>query len=130
MRVLLKYTWLFVVLLSLAGCGRPNQHEVSRVTSPDHLVDAVIAEEDTDATVATPTLLYIVPTGAKITNVDSVLLADHVENLSLSWKAPKKLVVSYSSARIFSFVNFWESKDVENFQYVVRVYLRDTSAPR
>ena len=39
------------------------------------------------------------------------------------WSKPRKLEIRYDQARIFSFVNFWQSKDVDNFKYVVEVQL-------
>lgn len=124
-----KYFLLIAVVCLLAACERSTLHETMRITSPDHMVDAVIATVDTDATVATPTKLFIVPTGTKITDTESVLVADNLQNFTVSWQSSKKLVVSFSSGRVFSFTNFWESREVNNFQYVVRIYLRDNNSP-
>lgn len=120
---------LMVVLFCIVGCGQSTPTEVYRLTSPDNKVDAVVATKETDATVRTPFFLYIVPKGRHITEAEAVLVADSMENAQVVWKAPKKLVVSFSSGRIFSFSNFWHSSDLDNFQYGVNVYLDDASVP-
>lgn len=124
-RVFFKYTLLFCFFLTLSGCDSPMPREVLRVPSPDKVVDVVLATVDTGATSATATLLYIVPAGAKITKESQIMFGDKMENLELVGLSPKMLSVSFSSGRIFSFTNFWHSRNVKNFQYVVKIYLRE-----
>ena len=96
--------------------------ELARVTSPDEVVDAVLVETNVGATVATPSEVYIVPKGSKVTGAP-ILRGDHMEHLNVLWKQPRLLEVSYSKGRIFSFTNFWESADVQNWTYIVEVEL-------
>ena len=43
--------------------------------------------------------------------------------MKLEWNVDKILEIHYDEARIFQFKNFWYSKDVQNFQYVVELKL-------
>jgi hypothetical protein len=116
--------FLFTCLWLIGGCGEPPRKVIERVPSPDHVVDAVALEIEVGATVATPYLVYIVPSGSRDFRDPPVLRADNLDDLKLSWKEPRFLEVSYSKGRIFDFTNFWESKDVQNFSYVVEIRLR------
>lgn len=120
---------LMAVLFCIVGCGQTPPTEVYRLTSPDNKVDAIVAKKETDATAGLPFFLYIVPKGGHITESEPILIADSMDNAQVKWRASKKLVVSFSSGRIFSFSNFWQSSEIDNFQYSVNVYLDDASAP-
>ena len=63
----------------------------------------------------------MVQTGKTPVESDIIFLADKAEGVSVFWQTPKKLVISYKEARIFKFKNFWSSKDLDNFQYIVSV---------
>lgn len=100
--------------------------------SPDSLVDAVVVIGDAGATTSTTTILFIVPVGAKIDlkklpDKGEVFVADHIKNLSVMWKQAQLLKIQYDEARISKFSNFWMSKEVRDFQYVVEAQLAPTS---
>jgi hypothetical protein len=59
--------------------------------------------------------------GKKPTRSDTVLGAESLEGESIEWVAPKVLKIKYKKARIIIFRNYWISKDVENYRYVVEV---------
>lgn len=84
----------------LVGCA-PTVRETGRVTSPDGRHDAVLAIKETDATVATPTVVYVVPQGRQKLPRKPVFLADHVENAELTWDSAKVLRIRAKRARIF-----------------------------
>ena len=63
------------------------------------------------------------PRGAKPKKTSEVLLADKIGDVRAVWSRPRKLEIRYDQARIFSFANVWQSKDVDNFKYVVEVQL-------
>jgi len=44
-----------------------------------------------------------------------------VEGLEVSWESPRHLGIRYEKARIFNYTNFWLSRDVEHFEYVVAI---------
>jgi hypothetical protein len=123
------------VLLCFGGCGLAGSweyKEVSRIKSPDSLVDAVVVTGDAGATTSTTTILFIVPAGAKIDlkklpDGGQVFVADHIKNLSVMWKQAQLLKIQYDEARIFKFSNVWMNKEVRNYQYVVEAQLAPTS---
>jgi hypothetical protein len=127
-KILFAFCLTFIV-----SCSPTPPKEIQRVASPDGKVDAVIATEE-DAFSATQTSVHIVPAGKNISDYTTTLdfptlLAYKAENLSVSWAEPKKLVISFSSARIFSFTNYWDFDETDNAKYRVQVYLKDKTAP-
>ncbi len=98
-----------------------QQKEILRKTSQDNIVDYVVIEKDCGATTSVSTEIFIVPMGKKIDEFHPVFKADHVEDLELNWVAPKQMAIAYNKARIFSYTNFWQSRDVENFSYTVSI---------
>jgi hypothetical protein len=126
-----KTTLLIFVTFALNNCApAPDEEEKSRIKSPDSIVDVVVTEVKAGATAANPTKIYIVPTGAKFSGENFVLLADRFEIETVEWVGPKQLGISFHSGRIFEYSNFWQSRDVQNFQYIVQIYLTDTNTPR
>ena len=116
-------SFLIAVLAVVGGCASESE-ELWRITSPDSRVDAVFIQVGGGgATVGFSYQLFIVPRGAKPNTTGELLLADKIGNVSAVWSKPRKLEIRYDQARIFSFVNFWQSKDVDNFKYVVEVQL-------
>ncbi|HET7584754.1 MAG TPA: hypothetical protein VFK13_07600 [Gemmatimonadaceae bacterium] len=118
------------LLLALAAaCTAPQREVISRYTSPDGKVDAIVAA----STVGTPPTvaysLYLAPHGADVPGPTSaMLIADHVDSLRVRWSEPKRLEIGYDSARIFRFTNFWQAKEVDSYRYVVELRLAPTSA--
>ena len=118
---------VLVVLVGLTSCAKDQ--ETVRTRSPDGRVDALLVERQTGATVATPVLLYIVKAGDPAGTGEPVLLGDNFDGLSIKWTGPKLLSVTYKKGRIFKFTNFWESRAVDHWSYVVEVRL-DPTNPR
>lgn len=75
-------------------------HEKARVSSPDSLLDAIIVEKGTHATVPTPTEVYIVQAG-EAPEGEPVFRGDHLSNISLSWADEETVNVVVYSARSF-----------------------------
>jgi hypothetical protein len=124
-----KTTLLIFAIFTLSNCGKPLEEEISRIKSPDGVVDVVVTEVKAGATAATPTKIYIVEAGSNFSDKNFILLADRFEIKSIDWIEPKRLEVSFYSGRIFEYSNFWQSRDVQDFQYVVQIYLTDINAP-
>jgi hypothetical protein len=90
---------LVCVFLVVAGCA-PAFEEVKRVGSQDRLVDAVVFNRLTDATVATPTEIYVLPAGSGPSG-DSVWRADKVVGLAVTWTSTSTLQIEAKEARVF-----------------------------
>ena len=104
------------------GCA--SEEEVSRLVSPDRRVDAVwVRDSGGGATVGISYLLYIVPTGRAPERGMQQLVADHIDNVTLRWREPRRLEVAYDQARIFNFFSFWQHRELDNFNYVVEIRL-------
>jgi len=99
------------------------QTEILRIKSPDLLVEAVLLRSDVNATVSTPYKIFITPVGSKLKNEDELFRADHVEGLKINWLKNKLLEVRFDKARIFRFSNFWDSREIQNFKYIVELKL-------
>ena len=117
---------VLLVMVCVAACSSASD-EMWRVTSPDLKVDAVFMRVGGGgATVGFSYKLFIVPRGAKPGKTGENLLADKIGRVSAVWSQPRKLEIRYDRARIFSFVNFWSTKEIDNFKYVVELQLVPT----
>jgi hypothetical protein len=118
---------LFVV--TILGCTKVSTGEVSRVTSSDGKVDAILVRGNVDATVPTPYELYIAPKGGKPIG-QPVMRGDKFDSLKVAWREPRFLELHYSKGRVFSFTNFWQSADLENWTYIVELRLKPDGEAR
>jgi hypothetical protein len=120
----IQVTFTIVAVAVLLGCNLSSpcrQVETNRFKSPDGKVDAVIIKKDCGATTSESYNVFVVASGKEAKGADLVFKADHVEGLYISWRQPKFLDINYNQARIFQFMNFWQSKDVDSLRYVVEV---------
>lgn len=96
--------------------------EVSRFTSPDSRVDAVIFTSDAGATTSVGYHIFIVQKDAQPEDLKAAIFtADHVDDLKVFWQQSKHLKITYQTAMIYKFTNFWQSKYVDNFRYKVKI---------
>jgi hypothetical protein len=128
----------FCLGILLFSCGQSGSiagdvvvTELKRIISDDKKVEAVLVETGTGATSGSSPKVFIVKPGTKITidNLNySVFTCDHsAGEVKILWKANKQLLITYNKARIFHFTNFWNSNEVDNFDYNVDIDLkRDT----
>ncbi len=115
---------LLIVAFVLWSCSifAPcNEEIIKRVESPDGRVEAVIVKSDCGATTSYTYGVYIVVKGGTHNENDLVFKADHQSELNIIWNKAKLLEINYKQARIFQFTNFWHSRDVDEFRYVVEV---------
>jgi hypothetical protein len=112
-----------VVLITACGSLADDEEEITRVASPDRLVDAVLVQVGGGATVGFSYNVHVVPSGQSWQRGHQVLTADRYENLQLAWRDVRQLELCFDSARVFHFTNFWHSRDVQNFGYVVNIRL-------
>lgn len=90
---------LFVLGTNLTACA--NQiTELQRATNASKSLDAVVAVKETDATVATPTEIFVVPSGQKAKD-NPVFRADNIEGLVVSWENESNLIIRAKKARVF-----------------------------
>lgn len=90
---------LFVLGANLTACS--NQiTELQRVTNASKSLDAVVAVKETDATVATPTEIFVVPSGQNAKD-NPVFRADNIEGLVVSWENDSNLIIRAKKARVF-----------------------------
>jgi hypothetical protein len=100
--------------------------ELKRIISSDKKVEAVLVETNGGATSSLDNLVFIVIPGKKITQADtkySVFNADHYQNVDIKWEKNNELLISYSKARIFNYTNFWQTQEIDNWNYVVEIKL-------
>ena len=89
-------TWVLVVV---AGCA-PAFEEVQRLGSQDKALDAVVFKRQTNATVATPTEIYVLPAGGGPSG-EPVWRADMVVGLVVSWTSADSVQIEAKEARVF-----------------------------
>ncbi len=107
----------------LAGCKKTEMAEVVRLVSPDEKVEAVLLVANPHATEPFYHYIYITPSGAKIKEDKYLFKVDHAGNLRAEWRENKVLEIFFDEARIYHFRNYWQSKDVNNYRYVVELRL-------
>lgn len=121
---------IFVVLpILITSCGLSDDfEEIVRLSSPDNLVDAILYRAGGGgATSGFTYSLFVVKKGMKPDKSNNILFqADHLTNANLVWLPDRILEIRYNEARVFQFKNFWHSRDIQNFQYVIEIKLAPT----
>jgi hypothetical protein len=98
-----------------------NYVEIGRITSPDSRYDAIVLK---DSSVERSVLVYIEPTGQKISNFEADrFVARKVYGLSLRWTKPKLLEIHYQKADITRFYNIWTSEGFGPMMQVIEITL-------
>ena len=97
--------------------------EISRFTSPDSKVDAVLMQTNGGATTSYGYFLHIVPKGKSTKKGDEIFRADRVEGLIFKWIKVTQLEIKFKKAKIYHFSNYWYSEEVNNFNYRVDIDL-------
>ncbi|MEP6683908.1 MAG: hypothetical protein ABJA35_11635 [Parafilimonas sp.] len=105
--------------------------ELKRISSFDKKVEAVLIETNGGATSSFGNAVFLVVPGKKITQDDlkyAIFNADHYQKIDIKWQANKQLLISYNKARIFNYTNFWQSGEIDNWNYVVEITLKCLSS--
>ena len=126
--LILVFAVLLAPTLFLINCKNypgKDSREIMRVPSPDSVVEAYVTENGGGgATSGFTYSLYIVPKGVKKDKYDSsVLLIDRVDGLRIEWIKPKLLAIRFAHGRVFDFCNFWQSPDINNYNYTVELQI-------
>ena len=96
----LTFRWALIwAAFPILGCT-PILEEIDRVKSPGGQFDAVVFIRQTDATVASPIEIHILPVGGRV-NGKPVWRADKVSGMKLSWESAYSLRISAAEARVF-----------------------------
>lgn len=111
-----------VLGLVLVGCD-VEVAEIQRVASPDGKVELVVSTAEGGATTSVTYYVNLVAPRGEPDLDASVLVADKVRNFSASWASPNRVVIQCGDARVFRYTNFWQSRDVDDFQHIVRIGL-------
>jgi len=120
------FVFIFALLI-LTGCDLlPSPCEeviITREVSPDKRVDAIISETNCGATVGYIYKVYIVPSGLDSLddNDHPVFQSGRTEGLKISWVAKQQLYILYDRARIYKYTNFWRTRELDNFNYLVAI---------
>ena len=110
-----------------------HRKEISRSTSPDKIVDAVLEGADCGAPCSLNYFVSIVPKGgaASLDQAKQVFLADDAVNLQIRWSEPHLLEIGYDRALIQRFRNvaypFATQGDARSWQYMTEIRLAPSS---
>lgn len=85
-------------------------HEQQRAPTPSESLDAVVTKRETHSTVATPTEVFLVPTGEKVSG-EPIWLADHAEGVQVVWHGPTHLEIRAPKARTFRHTPSFRTRD-------------------
>ncbi|MDD5491995.1 MAG: hypothetical protein PHV60_04870 [bacterium] len=118
----LKIFIVFVSILSLYACNSCQDKEIQRTSSPDGRVEVVMIERNCGATTGYSYRIYIVPKRGDTKGFSPIFEADRLDGENLQWVSPKLLEIRYKKARIFAFKNYWESREVDNFDYKIQIH--------
>jgi len=118
-------TWYGLHALWPAVAGR----EMSRATSPDGVLDAVVIEDDPGAMSSFIYYLYLVPKGAKVSHSKSdpyVVNTSEGDELKISWTKLHFLEVRPGNAHVKWFANLWYSDKFPNYYVELRLAMDPT----
>jgi hypothetical protein len=124
----MRVFFLLLISILLSACTELCSDEViSQAVDLEKKTAAIHLVRNCGATTGYAHQIYIVALGATYDDATPIFVADKVDNLAITWSGKRTLEISYDSARIFNFTNFWQSSEVDNFQYVIKVSLREGS---
>jgi hypothetical protein len=109
-----------------------SENEVMRILSPDGRLEAVLTQSNAGATTSFKYRIYITIPGTDFRGQESLFVGDKLRNKSnhdlplIHWNESHELLISYDSAQVYQFKNFWRSRQVDNGMFVVRVSLIET----
>jgi len=102
-----------------------DRREITRLTSPDQVLDAVVVEVNPGAFSSYLYEVHLVPKGGKA-NTDpeyAIFRAIRADGLQVVWERTHLLEITYNKAHIYHFCNLWYSKDVQSGHYLTEVRL-------
>lgn len=113
---------LGMLIVLCHGCDSCVSVEVSRQTSPDNWVDAVVVElQCSSVLVGDEVYVYLVEKGNEVSEKNRVLEGNHFKNVNVKWRHPGLLEITYDKADIRHFTSFWYTQDDKNRLYEVDI---------
>ena len=101
--------------------GKFEDVEIARYANPSDSMEAVVVERESNATVPTTTLIYIVPSKTKVPE-DPHFLADSVDDLVVEWKDDRNVEIHVKNARVFHVQYYFSNKpmiELGNIRYKI-----------
>ncbi len=115
-----------LILTIVTACDDVGLEELKRLPSPDGKVEAVLIRVSGNATVGFGYRVYIVLPQERIDNFDDAdarLIAYKADHVDIEWSGDKELSITYGEMKILHFSNFWNSKELDNFEHEIRIDL-------
>ena len=125
-RLLRKNLSLLLLLAAVTACDDVGLEELKRSPSPDGKVEAVLIRVSGYATDGFGYRVYIVLPQERIDNLDDTdanLVTYKVDHIDIEWSGDKELSITYGEMKILHFSNFWNSKELDNFEHEIRIDL-------
>ena len=129
----MRHQWLVTALLLLVGCA--SRDEVSRVPSPDGVLDAVLLERGGGAARSFSYEIYVVKRTATlgrspaVMNLDGAIRGKDAYGVNLKWVTPEVLAVEYSSAKAATLLHSTIQVEDRSVAIKPRTGVSDPAAP-
>lgn len=124
----MRVLFLSLISILLSACADLCSNEViSQAVGPEKKTEVIHVVKNCGAATGYAHQIYIVVPGTDYDEAKPIFVADKVDNLTVTWLRDRTLEISYDSARIFNFTKFWWYSKVDNFQYVIKVNLREST---
>lgn len=118
---------LLVLVFALTSCGQSDLCRVVKLSEESTLngrINAVVSEKDCGATTSDVIRVHLLSSSSDVDEDKFIFLADHVEELSVTWITEKTLLIEYKKARIFQFTNFWQSEELDHYNTTISILER------
>ncbi len=122
-KILLGFLSFLLAGAVVSGCDPVAREEITRITSPDLVIDVLLIQTNAGATTSFGYEVYFVPKGKQLVEEKPLFRGNKMEGLKLRWVQPKLLEIQYRQGQIFLFKNFWRSKHIQNFKYRIEIRL-------
>lgn len=121
----MRLALLLLITIFISGCGDNfcGDEVIKKESNTQQKVTLIYIEKNCGATTGFSHQIFLVPKDAAIDDFDPIFVADNVEELDVNWVSEKSLKIRFKEARIFRFTNFWHSKSVDNFNYIIDINL-------
>lgn len=116
---------LLIAVLAI-GCTGNRERQVAGVKSNDGRVRAILVEVITPATVAKQYIVRLEAGNAQsdiLVKLDKVTMSANNDVPILLWTHADRLDIRYEKAHVWQFTNFWNSRELENFNRTIELRL-------
>ena len=136
------HAFVFATVLTTVSCfsiaGDASFDEVSRISSPDRRMDAILVETNGGATTSFGYLVFVVPAGVKLPKRDDKYIVaslygaernEHAFGANLRWSRKERLQIEYLSAKSTEVLMPTSNYDGSDVKVELRSGVEDPSAP-